>query len=246
MTNMLRAIALLSVLGLPLTSSSVKAEEQSIEELPFTRVIPAINADGLEITAQRIQLSEQNGWLVATLATEPDELEWRIVLASLTPDTRPVIKVHPGLPLFSVQYGPWFIREGLGRLRVHREPKEFSGNQWQQIGDVPRGPRLCSAGQLFVVKQDEWFWVCSSPTYDQKSIDTLVRFQHERLSDGQQIELDHGGLLVELSAMASYRADGRLFDGNGVQPDVRISPIPVYFIGKADNVMDAAKELLLK
>jgi len=40
--------------------------------------------------------------------------------------------------------------------------------------------------------------------------------------------------------MASFQADGRLFDGNGVRLDLLVEPVPEYFIGGRDNVLDEA------
>jgi hypothetical protein len=40
--------------------------------------------------------------------------------------------------------------------------------------------------------------------------------------------------------MASFQADGKLFDGNGVHPDVAIEPEPDYYIGGHDNVLAEA------
>lgn len=189
------------------------AQEQTIKSLPFSMTLPALNGDGLEIPKQRIELVDKNGWLVATLTAEPDELEWKIVLAKLTPDLKPVIKVHPVLPLFSVQYGSWFIRESLGRLRVNRQPKDALDDAWKQIGDAPESKALCSAHRLFVVVKDDCLWLYTSPGGDRKSIDTLIRFQHAKLNkdsggmgfaDGQFAEVfsgdarchDEGDLLV--------------------------------------------------
>lgn len=45
---------------------------------------------------------------------------------------------------------------------------------------------------------------------------------------------------VRLGTMASFQADGSLFDGNGVQPDVVIEPVPEYHIGGRDNVLEEA------
>jgi C-terminal processing protease CtpA/Prc len=45
--------------------------------------------------------------------------------------------------------------------------------------------------------------------------------------------------------MVSFQADGRLFDGNGVRPDVVVEPTPEYHIGGVDNVLaEAVKRLL--
>ncbi len=174
------------------------AQEQSVTALPFAKEIAPINADGLEIPKQRLELTDQGGWLVATLTAEPDELEWKIVLAKITPGSMPKVSVHPQLPLFEIQYGPWFIRESLGRLRVYREMKDFGGNTWNQIGEAPAGETLCTAGRLFVVKKDDWYWVCTSPKFDKCTIDTLIRFQHEKLKKGHGSMMFADGKLAEV------------------------------------------------
>jgi C-terminal processing protease CtpA/Prc len=40
--------------------------------------------------------------------------------------------------------------------------------------------------------------------------------------------------------MASFQADGKLFDGNGVSPDVVVEPVPEYHVGGRDNALDEA------
>ena len=51
-----------------------------------------------------------------------------------------------------------------------------------------------------------------------------------------------GNFSARLASMASFQPDGRLFDGNGVQPDVHIDPFPEYYIGVRDNQFEAAVE----
>jgi C-terminal processing protease CtpA/Prc len=46
--------------------------------------------------------------------------------------------------------------------------------------------------------------------------------------------------------MASFQSNGKLYDGNGIQPDVIIEPIPTDFIGKTDSVLQAAQNSFLK
>ena len=198
-------------------ASVALAQETAVTELPARKTISALKGDGLDIPQQTLTLSDQNGWLVATLVAAPDELEWKIVLAKLDPNKTPVIKSHPELPFVSVEYGPYFVRESLGRLRVYREVKETESDDWRQIGDVPEGKSLCRAGRLFLVESDNWSWLCTSPTRDIQSIDTLIRFQHIHLknghgaagfADGQLAEVfcgdaraqDEGDLLVALRA----------------------------------------------
>ncbi len=180
----LAILFLVAVVGQPAVS-----QERSVSELPFSTEIAPINADGLEIPKQRLELTDQGGWLVATLSAEPDELEGKIVLAKIIPGSMPKVSVHPQLPIFEIQYGHWFIRESLGRLRVYRELKDFGSDSWNQIGDAPTGETPCTAGRLFVVKNEDWYWVCTSPKFDKRAIDTLIRFQHEKLKKG------HGSMM---------------------------------------------------
>jgi hypothetical protein len=44
--------------------------------------------------------------------------------------------------------------------------------------------------------------------------------------------------------MASFQADGRMYDGRGVEPDVIVLPTATDWIGKGDSVLDAALERL--
>ncbi len=54
----------------------------------------------------------------------------------------------------------------------------------------------------------------------------------------------NSALGVELSTMASFRSDGRLYDGRGVEPDVVMEPSPLDFVGRTDTVLDAAVQRL--
>jgi C-terminal processing protease CtpA/Prc len=58
---------------------------------------------------------------------------------------------------------------------------------------------------------------------------------------GQQVSLAETSLKVNLGSMVSFQSDGRLFDGNGILPDVFLSPVPEYFINGRDNVLQEAR-----
>jgi hypothetical protein len=45
---------------------------------------------------------------------------------------------------------------------------------------------------------------------------------------------------IRLSSMASFRPNGKLYDGNGIQPDVIVEPVRTDFIGKTDSLLDEA------
>jgi hypothetical protein len=56
----------------------------------------------------------------------------------------------------------------------------------------------------------------------------------------QEIKLGSTPFSLRIGSIASFQADGKLFDGYGVQPDVVIHPNPEYFIGGRDRVFDEA------
>jgi len=58
------------------------------------------------------------------------------------------------------------------------------------------------------------------------------------------LQLAHSRISVRLSTMVSYRVDGKLFEGRGVQPDVLVLPAPGDLVGRGDAQLDAALERL--
>jgi hypothetical protein len=56
----------------------------------------------------------------------------------------------------------------------------------------------------------------------------------------QEIALGETKLSLRIGSMASFQANGKLFDGNGVYPDVLVEPVPEYYIGGRDNILDEA------
>lgn len=58
----------------------------------------------------------------------------------------------------------------------------------------------------------------------------------------QRFQLPNSGLDVKLSSMASFRSNGKLFDGNGIAVDIPVSADATDFIGESDVVLDKAIE----
>lgn len=56
----------------------------------------------------------------------------------------------------------------------------------------------------------------------------------------EKIELRGTPYSVVLGSMASFQVDGQLFDGVGVTPDVRVDPVPEYFVGGRDVALEEA------
>ena len=69
----------------------------------------------------------------------------------------------------------------MGRLRVFRQSKE--GETWPTLEELPSEKMVIRASRLLVVKQQSWYWICTSPNGDLKAIDALIRFQHEKLRE---------------------------------------------------------------
>lgn len=56
----------------------------------------------------------------------------------------------------------------------------------------------------------------------------------------QEIMLGVTPLRLRIGSMASFQADGKLFDRNGIHPDVLLEPVPEYYIGGRDNQLEEA------
>lgn len=60
----------------------------------------------------------------------------------------------------------------------------------------------------------------------------------------QHFNLPNSGIKIALSSMASFRPNGKLYDGNGIAVDIKIAPTASDFFGKTDTVLDKAIEWL--
>lgn len=60
----------------------------------------------------------------------------------------------------------------------------------------------------------------------------------------RRVTLEHSGLSLRFSSMASFRRDGRCFDGVGVEPHHVVHAAPENLIGRGDAQLDAALAFL--
>jgi len=60
----------------------------------------------------------------------------------------------------------------------------------------------------------------------------------------QRVRLAHSGVRVRLSTMISYRPNGRLYDGNGIAPDVEVPTKASDVVGRTDGALERALALL--
>lgn len=56
----------------------------------------------------------------------------------------------------------------------------------------------------------------------------------------QEYRLWNSRIKVHLSSMASFQPNGKLYDGNGIQPDIVVEPVPTDFIGQTDYALETA------
>ena len=56
----------------------------------------------------------------------------------------------------------------------------------------------------------------------------------------RKVTLPRSGVRLRVSSMASFQPGGKLYDGNGVHPDVIVEPTPGDWIGRSDSMLDAA------
>ena len=57
--------------------------------------------------------------------------------------------------------------------------------------------------------------------------------------------LPNSGIQVALSSMASFRPNGRMYDGHGIEVDIAVKPRVDDFLGKSDTVLARAVDWLL-
>jgi C-terminal processing protease CtpA/Prc len=62
----------------------------------------------------------------------------------------------------------------------------------------------------------------------------------------QEVALGTTPLRLRIGSMVSFQADGRLFDGHGVTPDVVVEGTPDYYVGGPDNALSEALRRLTR
>jgi len=62
----------------------------------------------------------------------------------------------------------------------------------------------------------------------------------------QQFSLPRSGFSVRCASMASFQPNGKLYDGNGVEPDVLVERPPEYYlVGGKDVILEKALKLVI-
>src|SRR5262249_32762574 len=124
------------------------------------------DAGQIRLRATKLKLWVEQGWLIACHESDRG-LEWQIVLAQATDPNPPQARLDR-LTGFEVKYGPYFIREHFGHLRVFRERKTKDSPVWPQIRvdqgakllhDDLRGDDRSAFTSLTVWEIGSWHWL---------------------------------------------------------------------------------------
>lgn len=134
-----------------------------VKKYKFRRVIPEV----------RILLWVEKGWLNVRRTTWDDELEWQVVLARASDPERPVIKIDEKQSSLELTYRGYFIREnGLGKIRIYREPKSADSPEWPLIKFEPWEFQQSRAMGRFLesFESDYWTWLQAGPTAERRDL----------------------------------------------------------------------------
>lgn len=159
------------------------ADWTMVKELPL--IVDPLGGPGA--AAERLALRVEQGWLVVRLETTTGHLQWEVVLARATDPTPPAVEADPKFRGIYVQYGPYLVRENLGRLRVYRERKTPDSAAWP-IPKAVAGEQFDSkCGTIDVTLAGDWYWLTAGAIADKP--DVRVRFQHkDLLGDGKGVQ----------------------------------------------------------
>lgn len=53
----------------------------------------------------------------------------------------------------------------------------------------------------------------------------------------QSFGLPHSQIHIRCASMASFQPNAQLYDGNGIQPDVKVIRTPEYYLGVGEDVV---------
>ena len=98
-------------------------------------------------------------------------LEWAVILAAADPAVAPVVDADADRGTVAVQYGPYFVREAGGRLRVVRQPKPAPADGGPPAWALAEAPTVADwagavagpAVRVVGLKRGGWYWTLSQP-----------------------------------------------------------------------------------
>jgi thiol-disulfide isomerase/thioredoxin len=204
----------------PATPTPNAAQPKLPIDWSLTKEFPTIpDPDGgPETPAERLTLQVEEGWLVVRLEAADGRLQWHIVLARATEPAPPAVEVDSKFRSVDVRYGPYFVRENAGRLRVYREKKTSAAPAWPLPKADPEEKPFGFANNLRMGQAGDWFWLTAGAVPDRP--DVRIRFQHVSLRDkGHGYQGFLGGL-----AYAFCGSEGKCFDEGDLLTARRVPP----------------------
>jgi thiol-disulfide isomerase/thioredoxin len=196
---------------------SSASAEGTTNALPSTITIPSSEEDKVSHNSI-VTMRDQSGWLVLDRKTSEGDLEWQVVLARITPEILPQVEVLTNPPGIKINYGPYFLRERLGFLRIFREIKTGEAWPWQTVFVPKDGRELAwggSAPRIRGLEENGWCWVNSGPA---SHPDVCLRLEH---SDFQfpGYGAESGAITRFFFGQAQVRDEGDLLIADRSLPD---------------------------
>ena len=198
----------------PPPADGLPADWKLVKELPAVT-----DPDGGPgVAAATLTVAVTDGWMVATLATSGAAPDWQVVLTRATDPKPPAVEVQPAFRGVRVQYGPYFVRDQFGRLRVYRQKKTVIDPAWPVPAGDPKEEFAGSAGNLRMARAGGWSWLTAGAVAGRP--DLRVRFMPEALRDsGNGFQTFAGGLSYAFfGEEGTCHEEGDLFVATRVPP----------------------------
>jgi peroxiredoxin len=141
-----------------------------------------------------LRLWEELGWLNAKYERPEQGLQWQVVLARATDPKPPEVRIDGGLmPGFEVKYGPYWLRDHRGSLRMLREKKTADSPTWPPMPIDKQATKITFATLNFLDGQThalmtwrigDWLWLAAGlrdNAANQERYDIWMRLQHRDL-----------------------------------------------------------------
>ncbi|MFO0842423.1 MAG: TlpA disulfide reductase family protein [Gemmataceae bacterium] len=165
--------------------------------------------------ASVVKLKAEDGWLVARRETKAGQLEWYVVLARATLPDPPRVDYEASSNSLSIRYGPYFVRETLGRLRILRERKDDRTPVWPAPPALEKPTMLAMAsGKTYLWDSASWRWVAGG--LSERKPDVLIRLQHADLDSGRAAQGFTNGLTRVSCGDAEVQDEGDLLTASRI------------------------------
>jgi hypothetical protein len=183
--NLVLAVA---IAVLPLNLFGAPAEPK--DDRTKTVEIPEVRGKGggVAFRAATVKCWVEQGWLIVRREQLNGDLDWQIVLAQATETEPPEVNLRE-FGSIEINYGRYFIRENMGKMRVFRERKTDTSPPWPAVPLPPGAKEVEHSGNRTVQRGsgvlDDWLWYASGPS--ENVYDIWVRVNHRLLSKSSEV-----------------------------------------------------------